>query len=402
MTSLILAGDSIYLLPYMRKSFQTSMQEVFDVTFTQLGVMNSMFGLLAITAYFAGGWLPDRVSTRALLVFSLFATGIGGYYMATIPSYPMLLALHAFWGITTILTFWAALIKAARYWGGPGDQGKTFGILDAGRGLVAAIMLSVAAWLFSRFALVADGLIAVIVLYSTASIVAGFFVLAFIPEESTQGSRTGGQQKAAPRGQLLTALGMPVVWLQALIILIAYWLYVGSFEFATFGEKVFDQDKTFGATLSAVREWLRPFSAIAAGFLADRIRSSRAILYAFVIAAVGFAVLAWLPGDADLLWMLWIQVAAVAIAVFALRGIYFALMEESRVPLALTGTTVGLISAIGFTPDLFAYPLVGWFIDNFGATTGYHYYFNLLACAAIVGVILTLVLTWVNQAKRAG
>ena len=162
MASLILAGDSIYLLPYMRKSFQTSMHEVFDVTFTQLGVMNAMFGALAFAAYFAGGWLCDRVATRTLLAGSLFATSLGGYYMATIPSYPMLLALHAFWGITTILTFWAALIKAARLWGGSNDQGKTFGILDGGRGLVAAMTLSLAAWVFSRYAQVADGLIAVI------------------------------------------------------------------------------------------------------------------------------------------------------------------------------------------------------------------------------------------------
>ena len=147
---------------------------------------------------------------------------------------------------------------------------------------------------------------------------------------------------------------------------------------------------------------MRPLSAIAAGFLADRIHPSRAVGLAFLIAAVGYAVLAWLPGDADLLWMLWIQVAAVAIAVFALRGIYFALMEESSVPLALTGTTVGLISMIGFTPDFFAYPLVGWFIDNFGAVSGYHYYFNLLACAALIGVFLTLVLAWLNHAKKAG
>ena len=74
MASLILAGDSIYLLPYMRKSFQTSMHEVFDVTFTQLGVMNAMFGALAFVAYFAGGWLSDRVGTRTLLSVSLFAT----------------------------------------------------------------------------------------------------------------------------------------------------------------------------------------------------------------------------------------------------------------------------------------------------------------------------------------
>ncbi len=401
MGSLVLAADSIYLLPYMRQSYQTSMQEVFDVTFTQLGVMNSMFGLLAITAYLAGGWLSDRVATRTLLVVSLFATGIGGYYMATIPSYPMLLALHAFWGITTILTFWAALIKAARLWGKPDNQGKTFGILDAGRGLVAATIFSAAVWLFSSFALVANGLIAVILLYSTASIVAGFFVLAFVPEDSAHGSLTSAENEAAPKGQLRMVAKLPAVWLQALIILIAYWLYIGTFEFSSFAEKTFQQDKVFGATLGAFREWLRPLSALTAGFLADRIRPTRAVGLGFLLAAVGYAVLAGLPGDADLLWVLWIQVAAVAIAVFALRGIYYALMEEGRVPIALTGTTVGLVSTIGYTPDIFAYPLVGWLVDNFGAQSGYHYYFTLLACAALIGVFLTLVLAWLNHAKRA-
>ncbi|TCO78306.1 MFS transporter [Chromatocurvus halotolerans] len=397
MASLILAGDSIYLLVYMRQSYQTSMQEVFGVTFTQLGVMNSMYGLLAITAYFAGGWLSDRIATRTLLVFSLFATGLGGYYMATIPSYPMLLALHAFWGVSTILTFWSALIKSARLWGSAGDQGKTFGILDAGRGLVGAIMFTAGAWVFSRYVFVADGLIAVIMLYASASIVAGCFVWAFIPEDSAHGSLRGGKREAVPAGQLRLVVRLPAVWLQAFIILLAYWLYLGSFEFATFAEKVFGQDKLFGATLSAYREWLRPLSAITAGILADRIRPTRAVMICFVAAAVGYAVLAAVPGDVALLWMLWIQVATVAMAVFALRGIYFALMEESRVPLLVTGTAVGLVSTIGFTADVFAYPMIGWLLDTFGAKTGYTYYFSLLSCAATVGFVLTLLLAGYNH-----
>lgn len=404
MLSLILAGDSIYLLPYMRQSYQTSMQEVFDVTFTQLGIMNSMFGLLAITAYFAGGWLSDRVATRTLLVVSLLATGTGGYYMATIPSYPMLLALHAFWGITTILTFWAALIKATRLWGNPNDQGKTFGILDAGRGLVAAITFSTAVWLFSRYTLAADGLVAVIIMYSSASIVAALFVLAFIPNDTADRQAQSNATAIAPKGQLWIVARMPAVWLQALIILCAYWLYIGTFEFSAFAEKTLQQDKVFGATLGAFREWLRPFAAIGAGLLADRIRPSRAVALALGICAIGYAGLAGLGGNGAAsdngaqLWVLWIQVGAVAIAVFALRGIYFALMEEGRVPIAVTGAAVGLISTIGYTPDIFAYPLSGWFVDSYGPALGYQYYFTLLVGVAVVGIALTVALARLNRA----
>ncbi|MDZ7645635.1 MAG: MFS transporter [Woeseiaceae bacterium] len=392
MASLIMAGESIYLLPYLRRSYQTSMQEIFDVTFTQLGFMNSMFGILAVTAYFGGGWLSDRIATRTLLAVSLFATGLGGYYMATIPSYPMLLLLHAFWGVTTILTFWAALIKAARLWGDRDDQGKTFGILDGGRGLVAALMASLSVWAFSRYAAVEDGLIAVIVLFSTASMLAGLFVLVFVPPDKAHGSITGAGRDRILEGQLRIVLKMPVVWLQALIILLAYWLYVGTFEFAAYGEQAFAQSKVFGAQLNAFREWLRPIAAVAAGLLADRIRPTRAIGLAFGVATVGYAMLAALPGESRWLWALWIQVGATAIAVFALRGIYFALLEESRVPLVLTGTAVGVISTISFTPDIFAYPLAGWFVDTYGAAIGYQHYFTLLAVAGVAGIAVTVAL----------
>ena len=279
------------------------------------------------------------------------------------------------------------------------DQGKTFGILDGGRGIVGAVMLSLAAWVFSRFALVADGLVAVILLYSTASIVAGLFVLAFVPADTAHGSLIVRRENRPPAGQLRLVAAMPAVWLQALIILIAYWLYVGTFEFATFGEKAYAQDKVFGAQLGAFREWLRPVSAIAAGFLADRIRPTRAVALAFIFAGCGYVALASVPGETDWLWLLWIQVAAVAIAVFALRGIYFALLEESRVPVAVTGTAVGLISMIGYTPDVFAYPMAGWFVDSYGAGAGYRYYFLVLGGAALAGLLMTVALAWLNLSE---
>ena len=46
--------------------------------------------------------------------------------------------LYAYWGVTTILLFWAAMIRATREWGGASQQGRAFGILDGGRGAVAA------------------------------------------------------------------------------------------------------------------------------------------------------------------------------------------------------------------------------------------------------------------------
>ena len=40
-------------------------------------------------------------------------------------------------------------MRATRAWGGDTSQGKAFGFLDGGRGLIAAIFASVGVWLFS-------------------------------------------------------------------------------------------------------------------------------------------------------------------------------------------------------------------------------------------------------------
>ncbi len=66
--------------------------------------------------------------------------------MTLIPSIFTLKILYAFWGVSTILFFWASLIKATRQWGNEHNQGLSFGLLDGGRGFFAAtIALSGAA-----------------------------------------------------------------------------------------------------------------------------------------------------------------------------------------------------------------------------------------------------------------
>ena len=55
-----------------------------------------------------GGILADRVNSRTLLTFSLVVTGIAGLFFATFPPFHMSMAVSVVWGISTILTFWAA------------------------------------------------------------------------------------------------------------------------------------------------------------------------------------------------------------------------------------------------------------------------------------------------------
>ena len=75
MLGLVLAGEAVYALPFhVARFFRPTVLDVFALTPTQLGVAQSVYGVVAMLAYFPGGPLADRFPARKLLAFSLWVT----------------------------------------------------------------------------------------------------------------------------------------------------------------------------------------------------------------------------------------------------------------------------------------------------------------------------------------
>jgi Na+/melibiose symporter-like transporter len=81
------------------------------------------------------------------------------------------------------------------------------------------------------------------------------------------------------------------------------------------------------------------------------------------------------------------NIVITSFAVYALHAIYFTLVAESNIPIAATGTAIGVISVIGFTPDIFVAPAMGWLLDNNASIVGHQKVFAALAAFAIVGFL---------------
>ena len=121
MIALIASGEAVFGLPFvLARVFRPTVLDVFGLTNLELGVAFSLYGIVGMIAYFTGGPLADRYSARRLMAAALVATAAGGIVYATIPSLSLLRPLYAYWGLTTVLLFWAALIRATREWGGVG------------------------------------------------------------------------------------------------------------------------------------------------------------------------------------------------------------------------------------------------------------------------------------------
>ncbi len=392
MTALIASGEAIFFLPFViARIFRPTLLDVFGLTNFELGTVFSIYGVVAMAAYFAGGFLADRYPANRLMTVALIATAAGGVVLARVPDLGSLRILFGYWGLTTIFLFWAALIRATRLWGGASAQGRAYGILDGGRGLFAALMASLGVWIFAAMLPVeaasaslderTAALLRTIWVFTVITVVTALLVWLAVPAE-----RRG--RRPAERPIFTSAvLRMPSVWVQALIVLCAYVGYKSGDDFGLWARDAFGYDDVASARLATVSFWIRPLAALGAGLLADRLRASRVMVLCFAILAAGSLGIAsgWLT--AGLPWLIASTVAVTAIGLHSLRGVYFAVMDEAGIPWALTGSAVGVISFVGFTPDVFMGPLSGFLLDRAPGAAGHQHLFTVVAAFALVGLL---------------
>ena len=404
MIVLIFAGELVFSLPFhLARFFRPSFLELFNLSNTNLGDVFAVYGLTAMVSYFFGGLIADKISARKLMTISLLLTAFGGLYMSTFPNILGMMMLYGYWGITTIFLFWAAMLKATREWGGDYTQGKAFGLLDGGRGLLASVVSALAILIFASFlpseinlAITSqklNGFRTVILFYSALTAIAAILIWMFLPEPSI----TSNHKQNTNFNNLIKVLSNRMVWLHAAIIICAYSTYKGLDNTALYAYEVLGMNAVEAAKLFTYSSLARPIAAILAGFLADRIAASYVIFLAFFILIFTYIGFIIFDGSASLVVFILINIFSTFFMVFAIRGIYFALVNEINTPKNITGTTIGIVSFVGFTPDIFFGSISGRILDANPGITGHQNYFLFLTVIALIGVITTWCLRKVNK-----
>ena len=392
MLTLVIAGEIIFGLPFhTARFFRPTLLESFGFTNTQLGDVFAVYGVTAMLAYFPGGMLADRFSARLLLSLSLLATGVGGLYMATFPGTWGMALLYGYWGVTTILLFWAALIRATREWGGSTTQGRAFGILEGGRGITAALFATLGVALFAwampdSVALASDAerrsaFRAVILMYSSAAFVTALFTWFLIPPAR----HVGDSSRSLFHGTGIV-MTRPLVWAQAAVIVCAYCGYKGLDNYSLYAVQVLGMNEVEGAKLSTYGAYARPLAAVLAGYIADRWVASKTLGACFFILTISYALLSIALPDGSGIELIYANILVSFFVVFALRGVYFALLEENATPPFLTGAVTGMVSFVGFTPEIFFTPITGRILDASPGVVGHQNYFLFLAAVAAIGL----------------
>ncbi|MGD9659217.1 MAG: MFS transporter [Methylocystis sp.] len=394
--ALIVAGESVFLLPFvLARVFRPTLLDVFQITNLQLGAAYSVYGVVAVAAYFFGGLLADRFPARAMLTVALAFTAAGGLVMMTLPSPSTLALLYAYWAITTIALFWAPLIRATREWGLNFSQSRAFGLLEGGRGALSAVLASIMVVLFAALlpddsetaslAQRTESLRQIILLLTATTGGAALLIWLALPARKAQPQETMSISGVA------RVFAMPSVWLQAAIILCAYVGFKAIDDFSLFANQVIGLNEVDAARIGVASLWIRPFAAIGIGLLAERIGAPVMTIACFTLLAAGSFTLASGALDAGMALAFVLTVAVSGIGIFGLRGLYFAIMQDGKVPLEHTGSAVGLASVVGYAPDIFMGPLMGYLLDEWPGATGHGYVFQVVAWFAMLGLIASYI-----------
>ncbi len=390
----ILAGESVFILPFvLSRVFRPTVLDAFGLDNVQLGLCFSVYGVVALVSYLFGGPLADRYPPQKLIAVALWMTALGGLVYATFPSYTVLKILYGYWGFTTIFLFWAPMIKATRVWGGTTSQGKAFGFLDGGRGLVGALFGTMGVLIFSLFisseiaaaSIVESRAAFKYVILVSAGIVAfvGLLVWFFMKLESKVEKEIILDKITV--SQIKEVLRLPSVWLLMIIILCAYVGYKITDVFSLYAQDVMLYDQVQSAQVGTFLLFIRPVIGVLIGVVADKTQTTFWLMISFVIAFFGALLFATGMVSASETMLFFLSILVVATGVYAARSLYFAVMQRGQIPLALTGTAVGLISLIGYTPDIFAGPAMGYLLESSPGVTGHQNVFWMLAIFSSIG-----------------
>ena len=326
--TVILAGEAIFLLPFvLPRLMRSAMLDQWGISNTELGTAFSVYGFVAIAAYAFGGPLADRFRPRKLMAFALVTTAAAGWFMTQSPSAFSLALLYGFFGLSTILLFWSAMLRTTHDLAGDQSQGAAFGLLDAGRGLVAA--------------LIASGLVLVLgeegTVTQAAWIAVGFVALTAaliycgLPDEKSEAPSQSFQVR-----DLLDRAGDIRLWRQGFIVVCAYCGFKAIDIYGLFLVDAFGASDGEAAKATALTFWVRPVTAIAAGFAADRVGRFPTLTVSFLAMAVMYGLIAVSPNlfasAASIpLLLIGILLGTAAFA-YALRGVYFAVAGDLAVP----------------------------------------------------------------------
>lgn len=408
---LVFSGGVAFKVISMKDMFYIPMQEFMGLTHAQIGGAMSAYGIVQTIGLVVGIYICDRFSKKYMISFSLIGIGIVGTYVSTFPPYWGFLAAFAVMSILGEVTYWPVLLKAVRLTGTEKDQGRMFGFLEMGRGVVDVIVASTAVWLFSVMGEGSFALRIGILFLAGVTASAGVLCYFFIPHDVINTKNKEGKEVSknvvAFEG-MMEAVKSIEIWAVAFNGFMVYCVYCGLTYFIPFLGEIYSMPVVMVGMYGIVNQYaLKMVGGPVGGLLSDKVTHSAAkyIRIAFVVAAVAMVGFMLLPHDtlgASGNYMIGVVLTlSFGAIIFTMRAVFFAPMDEIRVRPEITGAAMSLACLVIYLPNSFAYLLYGSILDANPGLKGYRIVFGIMAAFAAGGFFVSSYLIMLIKKKQS-
>ena len=385
---LSMGAAASYTLPYIKYIF-------YDAWVAGLGLPEGAnesagwlltFHMIGCTLlYIPGGYIADRFSPKKIIVISLAGTGLLNLWYAMDPSYETSRIIWFLLAFTVGFAYWSGMIKAVRMLGTAKEQGKMYGWYNSGEGAFASIILGSATVAYGISLVPLESLKYAVYVQAGFCFLAAILTFLVFDEKSAITEEETEDEKFHLK-DVLKVVKNPWVWCVSIVVMCCYGAYTGQSYLTPYMTQVLKVSATTGAFLGILRtKGARFIGGPIGGIIADRIGSPCKVIIGsnmlMIILLSLFFVLPMNEGAAFLSIALSLLVAVVN---FAGYNIMFATIEEAHIPRYLTGTAVGIVSIMGYSPDGFINTVFGNWLDNYG-DAWHHYIFLTLIGMSVIG-----------------
>ena len=269
------------------------------------------------------------------------------------------------------------------------QQGRFFGILDGGRGLVEALLATFAIALFAYILSQDAGstklaLQQVIYLYVGVLLIVSPLVYWLLDDLEESAAVTEDTAKSVFLDDLKDVLSRREIWLCAICIVCGYQLFYATYSFSAYLQQNFSLTAVMVGYITVAKLWMRPIGGIAAGFIGDWANPEKVLSILLVLASLSLALMAFVPASAAPLLMITV-VLLIGLLTYGVRGLYWATLGGCNVPNKIKGLAIGIISMIGYFPEVYLPLLSAPLIENYPGGLGYKIYYLIVATCGLLG-----------------
>ncbi|MEH6530905.1 MAG: MFS transporter [Photobacterium frigidiphilum] len=385
---LILGGGTIFKLSSMKDVFYVPMQEDWGLTNTQIGLSFTVYTIVQTAGLFLSLYIADRISKKVLLPVGLIGVGLCGLYLSTLPPFTGYLICFAAMAFFADVLYWPVLLKAVRLLGTKEEQGRMFGFLEAGRGVVDVIIAFGALFVFVQFGEGKAGMQAGLIYYTLITLAVGIVTYFIVDDDDKVESKDNVNANFEVFKGIKHVLTCPNVWLASFGIFFVYAAYCGLTYFIPFLKDIYALPVALVGAYGIINQYaLKMVGGPIGGFLADKVVKSPTVYlkWTFLISAIAIFLFMQLPHETMNVYLGMAATLGFGAIIFSQRAIFFAPMDEIGTPRKYAGSAMAFGCIIGYMPAMFAYTLYGWMLDTFEGMTGYNYVFSTMMAFSLLG-----------------